>query len=138
MTTQEFTTRTGVTVTPKEFDAIHEVYANSEIDKDEFCKMWCKMNPARVAAAKAEKAQQEERNARKAEAAELAAYICNTVCGRDTSIYCHIHTVLPKRILKRISALGVETMGQTCYGLCYLRTVGDMYRDLLYITGTTL
>lgn len=63
MTTREFTERTMVEVTAEEFNAIHTVYMNSDLDKDEFCKVWCKMNRTRVQAAKeAKKAQQERYN----------------------------------------------------------------------------
>lgn len=55
MLQQEFFERTGVEVSNYEFDAIHEVYMNSDLDKDEFCKVWCKMNASRVKRAKAEK-----------------------------------------------------------------------------------
>ena len=55
MTKQEFTQRTQVEVSNHEFDAINEVYMHSELDKDEFCKVWCKMNPIRVKNAKVEK-----------------------------------------------------------------------------------
>ena len=41
-----------VEVSNDEFWAINEVYNNSDLDKDEFCKMWCKMNASRVKAAK--------------------------------------------------------------------------------------
>ena len=55
MTQQEFFNRTGVEVSNNEFFAIHEVYCNSDLDKDDFCKMWCKMNQSRVKAAKADR-----------------------------------------------------------------------------------
>ena len=62
MTQQEFLNRTGVEVSNSEFWAINEVYNNSDLDKDEFCKMWCKMNQSRVKAAKADRIiQQKER-----------------------------------------------------------------------------
>jgi len=62
MTQQEFIQRTKVEVSNEEFWAINEVYNYSDLDKDDFCKMWCKMNGTRVKAAKAEiKRQQEER-----------------------------------------------------------------------------
>lgn len=53
MTLKEFYQRTGVEVKSYEFDAIHTMYMMSELDKDEFCQMWCKMNYNRVADAKA-------------------------------------------------------------------------------------
>ena len=55
MTKQEFFERTGVEVSDNEFWALHETYCFSELDKDEFCKMWCKMNARRVKNAKAER-----------------------------------------------------------------------------------
>ena len=55
MTQQEFFNRTGVEVSNDEFWAINEMYNNCEVDKDEFCKLWCKMNPARVNNAKIER-----------------------------------------------------------------------------------
>ena len=55
MTQQEFTQRVNVEVSNKEFEAINEVYMNSDLDKDEFCKMWVKMNKTRVQNAKVER-----------------------------------------------------------------------------------
>ena len=55
MTQQEFTQRVNVEVSNKEFEAINEVYINSDLDKDEFCKMWVKMNKTRVQNAKVER-----------------------------------------------------------------------------------
>ena len=55
MTQQEFTQRVNVEVSNSEFEAINEVYMNSELDKDEFCKMWVKMNKTRVQNAKVER-----------------------------------------------------------------------------------
>jgi hypothetical protein len=56
MTQKEFTQFTGVQVSNNEFWAINEVYNNSEATKEEFCQMWCKLNPTRVKNAKTEKA----------------------------------------------------------------------------------
>lgn len=61
MTQKEFFNRTGVYVSDKEWWAINEVYNYSDLDKDEFCKMWCKMNKTRVERVKGEKKQQQER-----------------------------------------------------------------------------
>ena len=52
MTKQEFETRTHVEVTMKEFENINEMYMASDVDKDEFCRLWSKMNHIRVARAK--------------------------------------------------------------------------------------
>lgn len=65
MTTKEFTERTMVEVSNDEFEAINVVYMNSDLDKDEFCKMWCKMNATRVWNAKRELKAQREREAQR-------------------------------------------------------------------------
>lgn len=54
MTQQEFQNRVQMTVSTEEFWAINEVYNNSELDKDAFCKAWMKMNSNRVKKAAAE------------------------------------------------------------------------------------
>ena len=59
----EFVERTGVYVGIDEFNTIVEVYNNSDVDKDEFCKLWAKMNFARVKAEK-EKKKKEEKEAK--------------------------------------------------------------------------
>jgi hypothetical protein len=48
MTKQEFENRTNVQVSFDEYEHIEVVYMASDLDKDEFCKMWCKMNKSRV------------------------------------------------------------------------------------------
>lgn len=59
MTQQEFTQRVGMQVSADEYGAIEQVYMASDVDKDEFCKLWVKMNTQRVKAAKALAAQRE-------------------------------------------------------------------------------
>lgn len=58
---EEFTKRTGVDVTPEEFAAVHDMYMQNDMSKDEFCKLWCKMNEKRVKAAKESAKEREER-----------------------------------------------------------------------------
>ena len=52
MTIQEFQSRAQVSVDVSEFESITTVYMQSDVNKDTFCKMWCKMNATRVMAAK--------------------------------------------------------------------------------------
>lgn len=52
MTIQEFQSRTQISVDVSEFESITTVYMQSDVDKDTFCKMWCKMNATRVMVAK--------------------------------------------------------------------------------------
>lgn len=71
MTQQEFETR-AIPVSYKEFESINEVYMNSELDKDAFCNIWCKMNPRRVQAYKEAMKKQEEKDTLKWEVANIA------------------------------------------------------------------
>lgn len=50
----EFEERVKMQVSQKEYEAIEVVYMNSDLDKDEFCKIWVKMNKSRVEKAIAE------------------------------------------------------------------------------------
>lgn len=63
MTQQEFQTRVQMEVPCTEFEAINEVYMNSDLDKDEFCKLWVKMNQTRVHAAIEKAAEQRKQGA---------------------------------------------------------------------------
>ncbi len=48
MLQSEFEERVKMHVTCEEYLHINEVYNNSEVDKDEFCAMWVRMNRTRV------------------------------------------------------------------------------------------
>lgn len=63
MTRNEFIQRTQVDVSEKEYAAIEVVYMASDLDKDEFCKMWRKMNATRVQNAKMERMIENRRRA---------------------------------------------------------------------------
>lgn len=55
MNKQEFENRVLVKVSEVEYEAIETVYMNSDLEKGEFCKLWCKMNHKRVKAVKEQK-----------------------------------------------------------------------------------
>lgn len=55
----EFQNRVKMQVSAEEYAAIEVVYMNSDLEKDEFCKMWAKMNAKRIAAYR--KAEEEKR-----------------------------------------------------------------------------
>ena len=63
MTRNEFIQRAQVEVSEKEYAAIEVVYMASDLDKDEFCKMWRKMNSTRVQNAKMERMIENRRKA---------------------------------------------------------------------------
>lgn len=77
MTQVEFTNRTQVEVSAKEYAAIEEVYMNSDLDKDAFCKMWVKMNKSRVEAAKEARLEAEIEATRKEVAFDLYIRLSN-------------------------------------------------------------
>lgn len=55
----EFEARTGMPVSSEEYAAIELVYMESDLNKDDFCRIWSKMNKARISEYK--KAQMEKR-----------------------------------------------------------------------------
>ena len=57
----EFEARTGVSVSADEYAAIELVYMESDLNKDDFCRIWSKMNKTRISEYK--KAQKERRKA---------------------------------------------------------------------------
>ena len=59
----EFEERVKTHVSQKEYEAIEVVYMYSDLDKDEFCKMWVKMNRSRVEKAIEEAKKIEKENA---------------------------------------------------------------------------
>ena len=58
----EFIERVGMEVSSSEFEIINNMYMLSDVDKDEFCKLWVKMNFNRVATYKAKKAKEEKQH----------------------------------------------------------------------------
>ena len=61
MTQKEFQDRVKMQVSAQEYAAIEVVYMNSNLEKDEFCKMWKKMNAKRISVyLKSEKEKQEK------------------------------------------------------------------------------
>lgn len=74
MTKQEFENRTNVQVSLEEYGHIEAVYMASDLDKDEFCKMWREMNKSRV-----NKAKEEAKEAKRIESLTLVDYAIEIV-----------------------------------------------------------
>lgn len=55
MLQHEFESRVGIEVSAQEYISINAVYECSDVEKDEFCKLWVKMNRNRVARIKAQR-----------------------------------------------------------------------------------
>lgn len=96
----EFVERTGVYVSIDEFNTIVEVYNNSDVDKDEFCKLWAKMNFVRVKAAKEQKAKEEKE-------AKAIEYI--------TKIYNKLSAKLNKDFMVNFNMLAIHVIGSASY-----------------------
>lgn len=91
MTKQEFENRTNVQVSSEEYGHIEAVYMASDLDKDEFCKMWCKMNKSRV-----NKAKEEAKEAKRIESLTLVDYaieIVNKMALEESEKSCSIYPV---------------------------------------------
>jgi hypothetical protein len=113
MTRIEFEERTGViNVSANEFEAIHTVYMASDLDKDEFCKMWCKMNRSRV-----ERAKQESRQAQKY--ADLfaieAKFLLMAIKADGKYDNEFADNFLTKKEKDLLSEFGIEMQGMNCY-----------------------
>ena len=87
MTQKEFETRTGVPVTETEFWSINDVYNNSNVDKDEFCRLWKKMNPVRVATANAARTAEEKRMQEMEKAMDIVSRSCSFDYDAMNSVY---------------------------------------------------
>lgn len=71
MTQYEFQSRVQMNVSTEEYSHIEAVYMSSDLDKDEFCKLWVKMNHKRVSDAKAEQKRLEEEQAKREKGFEI-------------------------------------------------------------------
>lgn len=99
MTQQEFTQRTQVSVSSTEYTAIEMVYMNSDLDKNEFCKLWVKMNYKRVAQAKAERIAKEKEEELKG---QLFIIATKPHCKDFTKLADDFYTKKEKKILESI------------------------------------
>lgn len=106
MTQQEFTNRTSVKVNEDEYRAIEVVYLASDLEKDDFCRMWCKMNAKRVATAK----RMQKIEAEKQEKKDRIFDLLNRL---DLNFFRMVEDVLGKRDLKFINSLGIDTVFST-------------------------
>lgn len=64
MTQYEFQSRVQMNVSTEEYSHIEAVYMSSDLDKDEFCALWVKMNQTRVNNAKEERKAAEKEQAK--------------------------------------------------------------------------
>lgn len=127
MTQIEFENRTMVEVSAKEFEAINEVYMNCDLDKDEFCKSWVKMNKSRVAKAAAERKAAEQKQADKEAAINLYREIEKGQLLQDAD------TAFTSKQIKVCEKLGIEFIAKNNWGMVYFKSVLDVCNELLNI-----
>lgn len=120
MTQKEFTERTKVEVGAEEYDAIETVYMYSDLDKDEFCKLWCKMNPSRVKAAK----QAAKEAAKKDAAKDVLFDLYTRMRSGDQTLAIDYLTD------KERDALGYFGLGVWNYAWDQAKTVSDVWYDI--------
>ncbi|WP_308284924.1 hypothetical protein [Prevotella sp.] len=99
MTQQEFTQRAGIPVDATEYAAIETVYMNSDLDKDEFCKLWVRMNHKRVNKAKEERIAKEKEEMLKGQLFMIAT---KPKCNDFTKLADCFYTKKEKKTLERV------------------------------------
>lgn len=96
----EFVERVGMEVSSSEFEIINNMYMFADVDKDEFCKLWAKMNFARIKTAKEQKAKEEKE-------AKAIEYI--------TKVYNKLSTKLNKDFMVNFNMLAIHVIGSASY-----------------------
>jgi hypothetical protein len=104
MTQKEFTDRVEVEVTTKEFEAINEVYMNSDLDKDAFCRIWVKMNKSRVREARIKAAELREKQTLK----EIAWAMYQRISRMENTHLRFAHATLSHQEKNFLYGIGVE------------------------------
>lgn len=115
----EFEERVKMQVSQKEYEAIEVVYLNSDLGKDEFCKMWVKMNKSRVnEAIEAEKKRQER--AAMVDKAWLVYFKVNSTIDSDfDKWYNFCGSILNQKEQTLVEKLGMKTTGKSLGTLRY-------------------
>lgn len=96
----EFVERVGMEVSSSEFEIINNMYMLADVDKDDFCKLWAKMNFARVKAAKEQKAKEEK----EAKAIEYITKVQNKLSAK-----------LNKDFMVNFNMLAIHVIGSASY-----------------------
>lgn len=124
MTKQEFENRTGVIVSATEYQAIEAVYMNSDLEKDEFCALWSKMNYKRVAkASRLNKAEVEMQRNREV----LYSVLYKSCESKDFNKLAD--NFFNKTEKKSLAKIGIKMQQENC-GIPYFVTVASVLYDL--------
>ncbi len=125
MTKQEFESRVNVIVSESEYCSIEQVYLNCEIDKDEFCAIWRKMNKNRVAKAIAKQKKSEKE-------ALLRSKLFDIINkpAKQSGWNKRPSEVFTKKELKLIESVGIEINETTRFGYYHFVNVSDVVSDI--------
>ena len=123
MTQQEFTQRVEVSVSSTEYAAIEIVYMNSDLDKDEFCKLWVRMNHKRVRKAKEERIAKEKEEMLKG---QLFIIATKPKCNDLAKLADNFYTNKEKKILEKIGL----SMQEEIDGIMRFKSVSHLTYEL--------
>ena len=116
----EFQNRVNVNVTPDEYEHIEAVYMASDMEKDEFCAMWRKMNASRVRAAK-------EYARRRAKLIDRIMFDPELNGGYSDKLAINYFTYDEQDTLE---SFGVEMTYTTEYGITRCYSIADIRREI--------
>ena len=123
MTQVEFEKRVEMTISSNEFDAINVVYMNSDLDKDEFCKMWVKMNKSRVSAYKEREKEQEL-------ISKVLDIKAKSLCFQGDDWWKLGVEILTKKEIETLKEYGIEMEGISSWGVRYFKTCSDLFFEI--------
>lgn len=83
MTQNEFETRAGIHVSAQEYESIEAVYMASDLQKDDFCRQWARMNRERIQKARKEEEASQKQAADRWDVSE----ICWRLRGASSAVY---------------------------------------------------
>lgn len=131
MLLSEFEARTGVNVSADEFAAIHAVYMASDVDKDEFCNTWKRLNRARVKAAADARKRAQMDDAARGVLIGLYNILAPVVNADDSRKWDDIDDYLTARQRWALEYVGIDTAapGQYFPGP-FPRPVWDVFHDI--------
>lgn len=134
MTKQEFENRVKVQVTDQEYYSVIEpMYMNSDVDKDEFCAMWRKMNHKRVKAYLADQLKRKQEQERKDRLFDLKWKIeCLPAEKKHTFAVLYF----TEKQMQDLKDVGIETEGWNKWLQIHeQKSLSDIHYDLLKFFG---
>ena len=112
-----------MTISSKEYESIEVVYMNSDLDKDEFCKMWVKMNRSRVEAYKEQQRQQEL-------ISKVIDIKAKSLCFQGEDWWKLGVEILSDKEIETLKEVGIEIEGLSDWGVRYFKTCSDLFWEI--------